>query len=77
MVGLHAFYNSLFADKNRLAERNPINNSGTFAIFYVNILTLALISASTQIFSPTPSPPSRYMVENLQRATKLVLESFI
>ena len=49
----------------------PIKGSGT------HTLTLAAFRAPTLAPAPVPGPLGRYTDENLQRATKLALDSFV
>ena len=71
----------------RNASRAPINNSGTFkptpAIPYAPTLAAAQTPVPAQVFASIPASASvlglleRYTDENLQEATKLILELFV
>ena len=71
----------------RNASGAPTNNSGTFkptpAISCAPTLAPAQTPVSTQAPAPilasasVPGLPGRYMDKNLQKATKLALESFV
>lgn len=67
--------------KIRKALRALTNGSGTpvltLAIFNAPTLTLIEAPAPVQIFVPALCLPNWYINKNLQRATKLTLESFI
>lgn len=59
------------AGKNEFAERAFTKSSDTF------FPTSATFRAFILVYAPVSGPLSRYIDENLQRATKLALELFV
>ena len=59
------------AGKDKLARKAPTDDSGILAVF------CAPIPTPPQAPTPTLGPTCRYTDEDLQKATKLALESFI
>lgn len=71
MAGLYAYCNIFpLAGKDKLAKEAFIDGNNIPAV------SCALTPALFQAPAFTPDPPSRYTDEDLQRVTKLALESF-
>lgn len=75
MTGPHACWNFFFVDRNKLAGGASTDNSGTFLVSYAPILASLLTFAPA--LDSTQGLPSRYTDEDLQKTTKLILESFV
>ena len=71
MAGLRTCRNFPPSNKDELAGGAPTNVSGTL------VPTPAVSQAPTLASAFAPGPPGRYTDEDLQRATKLALESFV
>ena len=85
MAGSHTCCNSLFKGKDELAGEAPTNGSHTStpAVSWAQTPALTEVPmpaqtlAPAQTPAPAPGPPGRYTDKDLQRATKLALESFV
>lgn len=82
MAGSCTYCNFSSSDgKDKLAGRVPIEVSSTFtpilAAFQALNLTFAPVIASAPIFRSALGLPDRYKDKNLQKATKLVLNTFV
>lgn len=75
MAGSHVYRNPPLAGKDKLVGKAPIDDSG------IRVISCAPTPAPPQtpapVFTSAQGLLSRYMDENLQKATKLTLEWFV